>query len=85
MKDNQIYLNDKEMHLHSDPIMWLETQVQLSIFSLQAFIESKKIETSIESGLLGAEDKVMKKAYYISEVQRFRRKKINKRKNKDIV
>lgn len=73
------------MHLHSDPIMCLETQSQQSLFSLQAFIESKKIETHIESGLLGAEDKAMKKSYYIFEVQKFRRKKINKCKNKDIV
>lgn len=56
-----------------------------SIFSLQAFIELKKKQTRIELGLAGAEDKPMRKAYYISEVQRFRRKKINKCKNKDII
>lgn len=58
-----------------------------SIFSLQAFIElkKKKKQTRIELGLAGAEDKPMRKAYYISEVQRLRRKKINKCKNKDII
>lgn len=45
----------------------------------------KKKQTRIELGLAGAEDKPMRKAYYISEVQRFRRKKINKCKNKDII
>lgn len=74
------------MHLHSDPITWLETQVQLqqSIFNLHSLTEPKKMNTHTESGLLGAEDKAVQRANYISEVQRFRRKNINKCKNKYI-
>lgn len=47
--------------MHSDPVMCLETQVQQSIFNLHSSIQPTKIKIYIESGLLGAEDKTMKK------------------------